>query len=302
MTLTVAIMTFNRPWYLQNCWESVRACLPGAQILVMDDRSDDPGQIATLDRLAQDPDTRILRQPQNVVKYHGNLYGNMQWALTEAETPYLMFLQDDTQLVRRMDATDLRDIGAFFAASDSHAFVSPFFFKWRKRRQWTQKLRPMADARIYQSAATPPLFHYSDICIAHVTRLRAAAWVFQSTESANIAQAAALFGGMGLMVDPVGFFCPQVPTFRNRSLSHSAAARLSRQRAPQHFRFEMLTAPQTRALRARPAATLPVAEDTLRTSPPDARRPFVFQDYKASAWLRLVHHAERLLRKAGIGG
>lgn len=300
MTLTVAIMTFNRPWYLQNCWNSVRTCLPDAQILVVDDKSDDPKQIDVLLMMEHDKKTRILRQPEDIQKYHGNLYDNMQWALNVVDTEYLMYLQDDTQIVRPVDATDLRSFQDFFAQSSNLAFIHPFFFKWRKRQQWRHKLRAEPDLRVYRSAGSRSAFHYSDICVTHVARLRAVGWIFKLSEKENIAQAASLFGGMGMMVDPIGFFCPQVPSFRDRSLSHSAAARLSRQRIPEVFRYEFLTATQTNALRARPARTLPIAEDTLKTIPPTSRRPFVFQDYKATFHLHFLHHIERLIRKLGV--
>lgn len=293
-------MTFNRPLHLQNCWHSVKSCLPDAQILVVDDNSDDKDQIFFLSKIEHDKNTRILRQHEDMSKRHGNLYDNMQWALHEANTQHLLYLQDDAQLVRRVDAADFSSFQAFFAEDGNRAFINPFFFKWRKRWQWRHKLSVTPNLRFYQSAKSTPVFHYADICVAHVARLRAVDWHFQQTEKENIVQASSLFGGMGMMVDPIEFYCPQVPSFRNRSLSHSAAARLSHQRIPEVFQYELLTAAQTKALRERPAQTLPIAEDTLQTIPPTARRPFVFQDYKASNRLHFIHHIERLVRKFGI--
>jgi glycosyltransferase involved in cell wall biosynthesis len=295
--ISVAIMTYNRPWHLKNCWRSVRMCMPNASILVMDDASDDPQQGTVLAELERDKATRVLRRVTATSNMHGNLYENMQRALAETQSNYLMYLQDDTQLVRPVDATDLAMLENFFAASECHAFVSPFFMKHRKRLTWARKLRPHKDSRLYVSASTLPVFHYFDNCIAHVARLRARDWFFGETEHKNIAQAAKMFTGMGLMVDPIGFFCPQVPTFRNRARKHSVVSRHADACTATPFRYTILTDKQIQALRNRPPEQLPIAEDWLHTEPKSAQRPFVYQDYKASLWLRLVYYSKRMLGK-----
>ena len=58
---------------------------------------------------------------------HGGLYANMQSALDEAQEDYVLLMQDDTQIVRKMEQEDLEAINRAFEAFPTAAFLSLMF-------------------------------------------------------------------------------------------------------------------------------------------------------------------------------
>ena len=123
--LTVAVFSYNRGAYLEFCLASLARNLPHAQVVVYDDLSDDPATKAVLAGLK----VRLV-QPSAVARaQHGGLYVNMARALAEVETDYLLFLQDDMQIVRRVHDQDFADIAAIFDADPDCGLVSPLFMK-----------------------------------------------------------------------------------------------------------------------------------------------------------------------------
>jgi Glycosyltransferases involved in cell wall biogenesis len=298
--LSVAVMTYNRPAHLRNCLESIARHLPGVPVLVVDDRSDDPAQAEVLrEAAAQGGEVLTGNAGED---WHGGLYANMQKALDWCLTPMLLFLQDDTQMIRSPDAGEVAAVLHRLEVGGG-GFVSPFFVKAMKRRQWRGRFDPAPDGRFLLPRFTPRKgrhhITYSDINIAHVPALRAAGWRFDASEGANSDQAARLFeGGMALMSDPWAFYCPEVPVFRHRSRSHTLAGRIAARRSGDTVkRFRSMPDDKVAALRARPSDDLPVAEDWLETDDPRVRRPFVYADLRRDPWVWALHKAELALRR-----
>lgn len=296
--LAVAIMTFNRPAHLANCVESVRRHLPDAQILIMDDASDDPGQRALLSRACSMEGVRVIGST-GVDGLHGGLYGNMQRALEECPTRFLLYLQDDTQLVRSPCVEDLQHVADALAPKDS-AFVYPFFIKAQKcKAGWYVQPGHAHGLQSVRSrgGALKPWNFYTDICVADTHTLRQAGWRFQPDEKSNGRQAQRLFQPMWWLFAPWGFYCPEVPIFRHRDRAWGLARALlpKAKRAPAFFN-EMDDAAIT-GLKTRAPDTLAFAEDHLSATR-KVRRPFVYQDVKAT---RLAHMAwaveSKLLRR-----
>jgi glycosyltransferase involved in cell wall biosynthesis len=296
-TLTVAIMTYNRPAHLRNCLASVRRHLPGAPVLMMDDASDDPAQLALLQEARQTDGVRVIVASGDA-GFHGGLYGNMQRALAECDTRFLLYLQEDTQLVRSPDATDMDHVEQALAPGDA-AFVYPFFIKAiKKKAGWTASPSDVPGSlqiRTRDNALRPWNF-YADICIADVQTLRAAGWRFQPNEGANGQQAQSLFRPMQWLHAPWGFYCPEVPIFRWRARSRSLAQRILPARVRENAFFHDMDTDSVLRLRNRPANTLPFAEDYLTTTR-KVRRPFVYQDVKSTRLSHLVWTLETKLFK-----
>lgn len=295
--LSVAIMTYNRPAHLQNCLASVRRHLPGVPVLIMDDASDDPAQISLLAEARTLADVRVI-VAKGDAGFHGGLYGNMQRALAECPTRFLLYLQDDTQLVRSPDARDINHVVQALAPTNA-AFVYPFFIKAAKKRAgWsltTSNLPGVVQIRTH-GGAVRPWNYYADICICDCDTLRAADWRFQPSEAANGQQAQAVFQPMEWLHAPWGFYCPEVPIFRWRARTRSLAQRMLPPRVRETAFFHDMDTETVARLRKRGATTLPFAEDYL-TPTRKVRRPFVYQDVKSTRLSHLVWALETKLLK-----
>jgi glycosyltransferase involved in cell wall biosynthesis len=298
MTLTLAIFSYNRGAYLDHCVASARRNMPWAEVVVYDDASEDPETRAVLAALPV-PVHRVTKADKGK---HGGLYANMQKALDQATTRYLMFLQEDMQIVRPVDAADIATIDRIFAADPARAFTCPLFMKGRRLRRHQRLQVPDEALRCYRHPenatvkADAARLAYYDVSLADVARLRAARWVFQPSEPANITQARALFSDMPMLGDPFAFFCPEVPIFRNRaqSLASRLAARIT---DPDVKGIVDMTADAVTRLRARALTDWPEAERYLDAENPCVRKPFVYKDVKARWWLNLLYRTERLWRK-----
>lgn len=293
--LTVAVFSYNRGAYLKFCLESLARNLPQARVVVYDDLSDDPETQAVLAALKVP-----FVQPTAVAKAtHGGLYVNMSRALADAKTEYLLFLQDDMQVVRPVDDQDLADIDAIFAADPNCGFISPVFMKASAERKFRPQYHPDQNLAAYtfppEADRAAMRYTYADVCIAHVARLRAANFDIVDKEHNNVALAKATFSQMPVMSAPFVFYCPEVPTFRNRRrpmAGHIAGqmARLARQSA--RLGFVDMTAGEVAAMRARDRAIWPFAEDFLTQQNPKVRKPFVFQDFQGPLALRILQRVE----------
>ncbi|MEL6702133.1 MAG: glycosyltransferase, partial [Pseudomonadota bacterium] len=174
-TLDIAIFSYNRPDYLGDCVASVLRHAPDARLRVYDDGSDDPQTLALLDSLG---DRAVRRDPGDTSR-HGGLYGNMQFALDQAEGDWLMFLQDDMQIVRDITATEMTDMAAIWDAHPRAAFLCPIFWKqarlFRFRREVEFRASPdrfvTPEGRLPANRKTT--LSYFDVAIGHVERLRA---------------------------------------------------------------------------------------------------------------------------------
>lgn len=285
--LTVAVFSYNRGTYLSHCLDSIARNMPGAVVRVYDDRSDDPATCATLRDLAVP-----VVQPDAIEKaQHGGLYANMQRALDQVETPYLLFLQDDMQVVRPVDADDLAVIAAMFEADANCGFISPLFMKAAYERKVRAQYEPSDAPRRYCIASLikreEMRFAFADVCLMNVGRIRSAEFRILPGEGLNELQAKEKFSQMPVMADPFAFYCPEVPTFRNRK--RPLSGRLARSRG---LGFHDLTAHETATLRNRPLDRWPFAEDFLAPVDPKVRRPFVFQDFQGSTPLRILARLE----------
>ena len=143
--MDVAVFSYNRGRYLAHSVASVRRNMPMANLKVYDDQSDDPETCAYLETLG---DAVYVREGGETARL-GGLYANMQSAVDRCEAEFVMFLQDDMQIVRAVDDTDLATIRGFFEATPTAAFITPLFQKAHRRRSRERYLRPAAEHRGY---------------------------------------------------------------------------------------------------------------------------------------------------------
>lgn len=223
-SLEVVIFSFNRGGHLQNCISSIRKFMPNVPVTIFDDGSSDSETCALLARLQQDGAIRILttdvslKLPRSRPQLNGGLHVNMQTFLDKhAQNPLVIFLQDDTQLVRRFTSRDLNDIEQIFQRYPSAAFIYPAFLANR-----TACTRGFVDFDSFRDGDPSFSFHFDyeysgffDICIAHTGRLRAAGWRFGNELTTSL-EARERFGTMRLMRRPFVALLPAPPTYTFR--------------------------------------------------------------------------------------
>ena len=210
--LEIAIFSYNRGAYLENCVTSVVRNMPGFPYLVYDDGSDESSTLSYLHRLGNQ--VRHMKSASN--DRHGGYYSNMQHALSACQADYLLMLQDDLQIVRPFDVHDLKKLHHIFEANPDLAFISPLFMKGSKRAYFQQRYQADQNLRCYRWLADPNESNkvpqkYADIALLHVGRLRARGWQFATSEADNGLLADQLWSDMIQAAEPWIFYVPEEP-------------------------------------------------------------------------------------------
>lgn len=298
MTLTVAVFSFKRGDYLQNCLASIARNLPDVTLRIYDDGSDDAETL------------KVLHMYEDYLGFgrgglrskHGGLYGNMQTALDECETDYLLFLQDDMQIVRAVSPADIAVIDMLFLDDPLRAFICPVFLKDSQRVDFDRLLTLRADGLAFglpddaDPLARAARYCYGDVSIIHVGRARAAGWRFQNREQLSMIAARKTFSDMPYLAVPFAAFCPEVPVFRQRKVT--LAARLAARLTGSDVKaFHDMAVADVARLRGAGPQNWPIADAYLTPVNPAVRRPFVYQNVKVRAWLALMHRIELAFKK-----
>jgi len=289
--LEVAIFSYNRGDYLKNCVESVVKGLPGVKITIFDDHSDD---LATVKYLKQLGNQVILGKEDNDTR-HGNLYSNMQMALDLSSKRFLLLLQDDLQVVRTVHAQDMKTINTIFNDPDI-AFLRPQFMKFSDGTRNIELLTPSEKLRAYfpKDEFTKGIFGhaYCDIAICDVPKLKKIGWTFLDTERKNQIQAHSLFKYTPFMADSFLFYCPEVPCYRNKKL-FLASKLVQNKLKGKISTFTLFSQEKNHHFINRNVDIWPIAEDFLETNNTDIIKPFVYQDYNKSIFLKILYKIER---------
>jgi glycosyltransferase involved in cell wall biosynthesis len=220
-SLEVVIFSFNRGGHLRNCVDSVREFMPNSRVTVFDDGSTNSETCAALDRLRKEGVVSVLTADESSknskfdTQLNGGLHANMQTFIDDhACSALVLFLQDDTQVVRKVKSRDLEDIARIFQYYPRAAFIYPAFLANR-----TACTRGFVDFSSFRDDDPSFSFHYHyeysgffDICIAHVGRLRASGWKFGNELTTSL-QAREKFGTMRLMRTPFVALVPAPPTY-----------------------------------------------------------------------------------------
>mgnify|MGYP006286484113 CR=1 FL=1 len=294
--LVFCIFSFNRGRFLRNCVASVERCAPGARIVVVDDDSTDQDTRTALDAIGL---THEVLVPKHLSRHHlGGLYGNMQSALEHcADAPLLCFLQDDTQLVRPVQAQDVAFFEAAFDGNPRLAFLHPCFVKGLHRASGA---RYTFDERrgLYERAPTERSAgrYFSAMLITRPSRLLARGWRFRRGEPDNNQQARELFDPIGYLPAPIAMWLPAVPSYRGKrkTLGLRLAERWGR---CGFYPFRILDEAEVGALRARPTAEPPYAEAHLECLPSTPPAPWTYGPLAGRRLLKALNNLETNLRR-----
>jgi glycosyltransferase involved in cell wall biosynthesis len=296
--LTICIFSYNRGLFLQNALESCQRYAAGVPVCVVDDNSDDPDTLAVVTALPAG--VRLLKPQADEQRRHGGLYDNMQMALEQVDSEWLLFMQDDMQLVRPLENDDEAYINAFFAAFADKAFLNPVFLKGQRNRRDRRITRIYDDFpgyyRHYPAKKNFRGLSYADVVIAHTQRLKACGWRFRDSELANAAEAQEQFGLMGFMAHPFVMFLPQVPVYRGKQKTWAVTqAEQWSGREPKCFAEQ--PPEKWRQFKQRPLSQLPVAEDFLECTDSRVKKPYQYSAVNAYWLLRVVHKIILLFRR-----
>ena len=297
--LEIFIFSFNRGRVLTHCLNSVLRHIPQARVTVVDDNSTDP---VTRDVLQNLPDQVKLLQPRpGKGNKYGGLYQNLQEAYERAEAEFILFTQDDAQVVREFDNTDIEYIRGFFNSFPNAAFLNPLF-RLSTRRSRRRK--------VHFSEEFPTFFHalderfrdrsmtmyYTDIMIASKSRLQEVDWHFQQNERTTAFHARKHFTKMGCMVHP--FLCqlPEVPAYRSGQKTW-AMRQISKKQGGKICGFRDMTSDEVASLRSRPQGHVPYADEWLHCTGRKPKRPLRHKVDDAYPLLKQFHKLELKLRQ-----
>jgi hypothetical protein len=130
-TIGVIVPCFRHGIFLDECIDSIKAqTLSPAQIVVVDDGSDDPETIEALGRLEKDPELTVLRQPENAGPSTARNRG-----LGQLETSYVLSLDADDRLLP--DALE-RMLAQLETAPQDVGFVYPHAQHFGNRSDYVQ--------------------------------------------------------------------------------------------------------------------------------------------------------------------
>jgi glycosyltransferase involved in cell wall biosynthesis len=292
------IFSYNRGTFLDHCVTSIEKCAPSSPIVIFDDTSNDPHTREVLGRLSQRH--RVISSGKLSGHKHGGLYGNMQSALEKMDDDELFcFLQDDMQLVRSINDDDISYIHNFFQVYSDSGFLQPTFLKGATRSKDAELIRYDAEGQVYfrEQNKNSAGFYYSDICISTARHLRERGWTFETGEPTNEMQAKRLFPTrMGLMRDPFAMWLPYAPAYRGKQ--KTLALKLAEKtRNCGFYPFKIMSDAASAELKARPAESLPVAEDYLETINPGLKKPWIYYPLQGSRSFKHLNRLELFLRR-----
>ncbi len=293
------VFSFNRGQFLENCVRSIEDCAPQSSIVIFDDRSNDPDTVDTLKRLAGKH--RVVSSQSDPGHKHGGLYANMQFALEAApDDTILCFIQDDTQLVRKLTDPDQKSILEAFNNRPDLGFISPAFIRGialqnQSARQFDYD--PDVNLLYWRESRRSAGVYYSDIFMTTARRLRSRQWRFQAGEPANQRQAQSIFSRMGYLPCPFIMWLPYGTAYRGKQ--KTLALRLAEKIRHCGFHpFRYMQDSDVDYLRSQSPPTLPIAEEFLSTTRGELKKPWIYDPLQNSSALKHLNRVELYLRSA----
>jgi glycosyltransferase involved in cell wall biosynthesis len=289
------VFSYNRGPHLKNCVESIERCAPEHTIVIYDDASTDPETRQILEQIGARHEVRT-RDDKISADQHGALYTNMQRAIDSIEEDGLIcFLQDDTQLVRKIEQQDLDFLEGYFERFPDAGFLAPVFQKRITRRKTLDRFVYYEDRGVYvcehRSKKQVAGVYYSDISVTRSDRLRKVNWQFVAGEFNNEQQAKANFLEMGYLFAPFAMWLPNPPAYRNKKKSFTFKLAEIVNRAG-FYPFCIMEASTVAKMRSRPKDQVPIAEDYLTVAVDGLKSPWIYDPLRRYRLLRKMAKLE----------
>lgn len=268
--LAIYVFSFNRGNFLENCLMSVEACACGAPVTVIDDQSDDPYTLAVLEKYGSK--LRVVTAGEALISEHktGGLYNNMRFAFREAHNSgkrFVLFLQDDMQLVRPILLQDITGAEAFFEANPNAAELHTCFMKRFFASRDEQMTEPDASGEAYLRPSRYPGFSgFSAVGLFDIERVEKLFGELQQGEYANNEFAQKNNIQMGISSRPFMMWLPYPISHRGKT--RNIPLQLVESVAGCGFYpYQIMTAEAVNQLLERPLEKRPYAEDWLECKP-----------------------------------
>lgn len=294
------VFSYNRGPHLKNCIESIEACAPDHKVIVYDDASEDPETQQILEDIETRHEVR-RRDDKGSGDQHGALYTNMQRAIDSiSDDSLICFLQDDTQLVRRIDDQDIEFLEGYFETFPSAGFLAPVFQKRITRRRTLDRFIYYPDRGVYicehRSRKQVAGVYYSDISVTRSDRLKSVNWRFVPGEFENEQQAKNNFLEMGYLYAPFAMWLPNPPAYRNKKKSVTFRIAEIVNKAG-FYPFRIMDDASIQRLRTRPTDQVPIAEDYLEVAVKGLKLPWIYDPLRRYRLLRKLAKFEAFLKR-----
>lgn len=275
-TVKMVVFSCNRGHYLRNCIASIERHLPGAEVVIVDDRSDCPATIMTLEDLGRRYKIISAGEKVNDI-YLGGLHKNMNAALDESiarGVEYLFFVQDDQQFVRRCEGDFFERCLRIFGHDPRIVQIGPMFFKgYVPKDYYNNEYSFVPDPGFYAVDRG-----IADVGILHVPRIRDFGFRYADTEGQSGRGALDLGIKLAIHRDPVLMYTPWPRTIRKRSRGGWLLSRVNEMGIGAGCHpFHDMTEAEISNLLKRPIEEFPIAEFFLRTRS-RAKLPWYYSD------------------------
>lgn len=264
--LAIYVFSFNRGQFLENCLQSVEACASGAPVTVIDDRSDDAYTLAVLKTFGRK--LRVVTAGEAQISEHktGGLYNNMRFAFNDARDSgkrFVLFLQDDMQLVRPILRRDITGAAAFFDVNPNAAELHTCFMKRYYADRDEQLTKPDASGEAYLRPSSYPGFSgFSAVGLFDIERVSELFGELQQGEYSNNEFAQKNGIQMGISTRPFMMWLPYPISHRgkHRNFPLQLVESLA---GCGYYPYQIMTEERVARLLGRPLDQRPYAEDWL---------------------------------------
>lgn len=228
MNTTIVIFSFNRGRYLANAVASVRRHWPSAKMLIMDDHSDNRNTLRVLNDERRRGTKVVQPETPASAKKRGGLHENMQLVWDRhLETRCALYMQDDQQIIRRVDLEDEARFIASFDALGAPPFLHVVFprcvvYSADDARPPTTEFLDSMRLAFNQETSTfdlPGLESVKAAGLWDVSRAKAAGWSFADDEPGHAARGREMFGEGRLTATPFLAFLPVPLSYRSRRIT-----------------------------------------------------------------------------------
>ncbi|APX92738.1 hypothetical protein BWR19_07230 [Halomonas sp. 1513] len=215
--LRIYVFSYNRYEFLKNCVDSLLRNSCDSEIVIVDDCSEDPDTLRYLKFVSNK--CRILKSDKyDSFDINGGLHENMMAAFNDARNDrieYVIFIQDDMQLVRKFTQFDFANFERFFLKNENSMQLSLSFLKSHKRRDLLRNICvDKSNIAYLKMDNCPGTKFFSDTGLFSVDRFFSLSGVILDGEENNERHAESLGIKMGIYIYPLIMWLPLPVAYR----------------------------------------------------------------------------------------
>jgi len=230
-SMAIAVFSFNRGVFLEHCIKTIEKNAPELSITIYDDNSDDQFTCSILERLSKKYKVKKNIRPEEVEDKTGGLAGCMNMAMRDARDlgiEYILFIQDDMQLVRPITHDDLSYIDNYFDVISNTFQISTNFFREINVNTLPQEYYTNIKAAAYirHKESEHGKSNFSDTGVFSVSRFYQLFQNFEVGEDVNSMRAISNGLTLGFSIYPFMCWLPYPLSYRGKK------------RTPKHLLFE----------------------------------------------------------------